>query len=110
MLMSACFAFMFTPLFTIALGSLPRHLYSHGSAVVGTVQQVAGAIGTAVFVTVMASQSAASQAGGASLEASLLQGSHVAFLSAGAVWTLAIVATAFIKAPDLGDESAPMHH
>lgn len=110
MLMSACFAFMFTPLFTISLGSLPRHLYSHGSAVVGTVQQVAGAIGTAVFVTVMASQSAASQAAGASMEASMLQGSHVAFLSAGAVWTLAIVAIAFIRAPDLGDEAASMHH
>ena len=62
MAMSASFAFMFTPLFTIALGSLPKDLYSHGSAVVGTVQQVAGAFGTAVFVTAMASQSAAAQA------------------------------------------------
>ena len=109
MVMSACFAFMFTPLFTIALGSLPPNLYSHGSAIVGTVQQVAGAVGTAVFVTVLASQSASAQAAGASLEASLLQGSHVAFLGAGAVWTLAIVATAFIKAPDL-DDSLPIHH
>ncbi len=40
-------AFMFTPLFTISLGALPPHLYGHGSAMVGTVQQVAGAAGTA---------------------------------------------------------------
>lgn len=110
MVMSASFAFMFTPLFTIALGSLPKDLYSHGSAIVGTVQQVAGAFGTAVFVTVLASQSAAAQAAGASVEAALLQGSHLAFLGAGAVWTLAIVATAFIKAPELDDGAAPMHH
>ncbi|HOQ52159.1 MAG TPA: MFS transporter, partial [Micropruina sp.] len=108
--MSASFAFMFTPLFTIALGSLPRQLYSHGSAIVGTVQQVAGAFGTAVFVTVFASQSALARDAGASVEAALLQGSHFAFLSAGAVWTLAIVATAFIKPPDAGDESAPPLH
>lgn len=110
MLMSASFAFMFTPLFTIALGSLPPHLYSHGSAIVGTVQQVAGAFGTAVFVTVLASASAAGQAAGQSVEVSLLQGSHLAFLGAGAVWTLAIVATAFIKAPDLGDDPVPIQH
>ena len=32
-----------TPLFTVALGSLPKRLYSHGSALIGTIQQVAGA-------------------------------------------------------------------
>ncbi|MBK8445756.1 MAG: multidrug efflux MFS transporter [Micropruina sp.] len=109
-LMSASFAFMFTPLFTIALGSLPRPLYSHGSAIVGTVQQVAGAFGTAVFVTVFASQSATAVEAGASVEAAMLQGSHVAFLCAGAVWTLAIVATAFISAPEPADDALPMHH
>ncbi|WP_211333405.1 DHA2 family efflux MFS transporter permease subunit [Terracoccus luteus] len=46
-------ALMFTPLLTSALGSLPQHLYSHGSAIVSTVQQVAGAAGTALFITVM---------------------------------------------------------
>ena len=62
--MSASFAFMLTPLFTIALGSLPRQLYTHGSAIVGTVQQLAGAFGTAVFVTVFAAQSDAHKATG----------------------------------------------
>jgi DHA2 family lincomycin resistance protein-like MFS transporter len=110
MAMSASFAFMFTPLFTIALGSLPKHLYSHGSAIVGTVQQVGGAFGTAVFVTALASQSAAAQAAGASAEAALLVGSRVAFLGAGAVWTLAIIATLFIKKPELDGDEPAMHH
>ncbi len=40
-------ATIFTPMFTLALGSLPEHLYSHGSSILGTLQQVAGAVGTA---------------------------------------------------------------
>ena len=45
----------FTPLFTASLGSLKPHLYSHGSSVVGTVQQVAGAVGVAVMIGIYAS-------------------------------------------------------
>ena len=56
--LSAGLAFMFTPLFTSALGSVEPQLYSHGSAIVGTVQQVAGAAGTALFVTIMAAGTA----------------------------------------------------
>lgn len=109
MAMSASFAFMFTPLFTIALGSLPRQLYTHGSAIVGTVQQLAGAFGTAVFVTVFAAQSDAHKATGAGVEESLLYGSHLAFLGAGAVWLLAIVATGFLKTPEPSDELPHAH-
>ncbi|MFT3860961.1 MDR family MFS transporter [Micropruina sp.] len=110
MVMSASFAFMFTPLFTVALGSLPKQLYSHGSAIVGTVQQVGGAFGTAVFVTALAAQSAAAQESGAAIETSLLIGSRVAFLGAGAIWTFAIIATLFMTAPTLGDNHEPMLH
>ena len=52
-------ALMMTPLMTESLGALPDHLYSHGSAIIATLQQVAGALGTAVFVTVAALGSAA---------------------------------------------------
>jgi DHA2 family lincomycin resistance protein-like MFS transporter len=47
-------ALLFTPLFTLGLGAVPEHLYAHGSSVLGTTQQVAGAMGTAAFVTVLA--------------------------------------------------------
>ncbi|MEU7482271.1 DHA2 family efflux MFS transporter permease subunit [Lentzea sp. NPDC042327] len=44
---------MFTPLMTDSLATLPADLYSHGSAILATIQQVAGAAGTALFVTVV---------------------------------------------------------
>lgn len=43
---------LFTPLFTWGLGDLPKNLYPDGSAVVNTLQQVFGAVGTAMFVAV----------------------------------------------------------
>ena len=51
-------AALFTPVFTMGLGSLPPHLYSHGSSLLGTIQQVAGAMGTALVVTIMTSRAA----------------------------------------------------
>src|SRR6478672_11426521 len=54
----AAFATIFTPVFTTGLGALPPHLYPHGSAVLGTLQQVAAAIGTAVVVTILSVGSA----------------------------------------------------
>ena len=46
-------ALVFTPLFTAALGSVRKEMYSHGSAILGSVQQVAGAAGIALFVALM---------------------------------------------------------
>lgn len=97
--MSTAFAFVFTPLFTVSLGALPGRLYSHGSAMVGTIQQVAGAAGTALFVTVLAARSAQASAVGAAPADALLAGSHWAFLGAGAVWTAAVVAAWFLRKP-----------
>lgn len=45
-------SFITMPLNTAGLNSLPRELGSHGSAVTNTVRQLAGAIGTAVVITV----------------------------------------------------------
>jgi DHA2 family lincomycin resistance protein-like MFS transporter len=53
MLMMVSLAATFTPVFTLGLGALPMHLYSHGSSILGTLQQVAAAFGTALAVTVM---------------------------------------------------------
>ncbi|HMO10482.1 MAG TPA: MFS transporter, partial [Actinotalea sp.] len=73
-------ALMFTPLFTAALGAVPPRLYSHGSAVIGTVQQVAGAAGTALFVTVLTGTAIARAAAGASDIAATAAGVHAAFV------------------------------
>lgn len=98
--MSVSFAAIFTPLFTVALGSLPSPLYSHGSAVIGAVQQVAGAAGTALFVTVFAMQTAAAEPHVASHAEAMIGGSHWAFLGAGAVWSAAVICAFFLRAPD----------
>lgn len=46
-------SFIMMPAQTNGLNELPRELYTDGSAVMNTLQQVAGAIGTAVAVTIM---------------------------------------------------------
>ncbi len=103
-LMSLGLAFMFTPLFTISLGSLPPNLYGHGSAMVGTVQQVAGAAGTALFVTVMATV-ASRQPLGAGTEDALAAGARTAFTTVGTLWLLGVAATFFLRKPE--DSAAP---
>ncbi|MGV0741699.1 DHA2 family efflux MFS transporter permease subunit [Mycolicibacterium sp. XJ870] len=82
---------MFTPLMTDALAVLPDRLYSHGSAIMTTLQQVAGAAGTALFVMVMTK---ASQSGGAPD----LPGVHAAFMVAAVIGVAAVVVS-FFTAP-----------
>lgn len=58
LVLSVGLALVFTPVFSFALGSLPAGLYPHGSAMLGTIQQVAAAAGTALVITVMATRAA----------------------------------------------------
>lgn len=92
-------AFALTPLMTTALGSLPEHLYSHGSAVVSTAQQVAGAAGTALFVTIMAT--AAQTSDGTTDIASTAHGINLAFIVGGVVSLVAVAGAAwFMRMPE----------
>jgi DHA2 family lincomycin resistance protein-like MFS transporter len=90
-------ALLFTPLFTASLGSLKPELYSHGSAIVGTVQQLAGAAGTALFVTVMSAQAATLMASGASSESATAAGIRVAFTYGAIISLFAIPAAFFVR-------------
>lgn len=90
-------AFMMTPLMTSALGSLPPELYSHGSATVGAVQQVAGAIGTALFVTVLGIRSASAAAAGAGEAAASADGIAFAFLLGAVLSLVAVVGAWFVR-------------
>jgi len=92
-------ALMFTPLFTVSLGSLPPNLYSHGSAMIGTTQQVAGAAGTALFVAIMTLQAAGLAAGGADVLASTTGGIRAAFLCGAIISLFAVLAAFFIRKP-----------
>ena len=90
-------ALLFTPLFTASLGSLKPELYSHGSAIVGTVQQLAGAAGTALFVTVMSAQAATFSASGASNESATAAGIQIAFTYGAVISLFAIPAAFFVR-------------
>jgi DHA2 family lincomycin resistance protein-like MFS transporter len=92
-------ALLFTPLFTASLGALPKHLYSHGSAVVGTIQQLAGAAGIALFVTVMSAKVAAQRSMGVAEVAATAAGIHTAFLYGAVISLLAIPLAFFIRKP-----------
>ncbi|MBE9373630.1 multidrug efflux MFS transporter [Saccharopolyspora sp. HNM0983] len=84
-------ALMMTPLMTESLSSLPDHLYSHGSAILATLQQVAGAFGTAVFVTA-ASLGTADPSG-----APDASGLSIAFLVAAGIGVLAFGTSLFMR-------------
>ncbi len=107
--LSLALALMFTPLFTSGLGALPPALYSHGSAIVGTVQQVAGAAGTALFVTIMAAQALTLEAGGAGTVAATAGGIRLAFLAGAIISLFAIPLAAFIRRPADSLEGAVGH-
>jgi DHA2 family lincomycin resistance protein-like MFS transporter len=92
-------ALMFTPLFTAGLGALPPRLYSHGSAILGTVQQVAGAAGTALLVAILSARTAGLVASGASLDAATAGGVRAAFVAGAVISLLAVVGAFFIRKP-----------
>lgn len=99
LVLSVGLALMFTPLFSASLGSLPMQLYSHGSAIVGTVQQVAGAAGTALFIALMTSRSGTLAAEGSDQSAALAGGIQTAFLWGAVISLFAIVAAFFVRRP-----------
>ncbi|HEU4322783.1 MAG TPA: MDR family MFS transporter [Roseiflexaceae bacterium] len=96
-------ALLFTPIFATGLNQLPRSLYPHGSAVSSTLQQVAGAIGTALLVTVMTASARAHEASEAPI-AALNAGLHSAFTVAAGIAVLALTLTLFIRRSSPPDE------
>lgn len=99
MLLSLGLSGIFTPLFTASLGDLPPHLYSHGSAIISTAQQVAGAAGTALFVALMTVRSVALTDAGESATDALAGGSQLAFLVGAAVMLAAVALTFMMRKP-----------
>ena len=104
-------ALLFTPLFTAGLASLTPKLYSHGSAIVGTVQQVAGAAGTALFVAIMTVGTVSASAAGLPLDEATATGIRTAFTIGAVISLFAIPAVFFIRRPveDPNAEWAPSH-
>jgi MFS transporter, DHA2 family, lincomycin resistance protein len=86
-------AAVFTPVFTLGLGALPPHLYSHGSSLLGTLQQVAASVGTAAVVAVMSWRSADLLRGGTDPVDALVGGMRWAF-AVGALLSVVVLVLA----------------
>lgn len=100
-------ALVFTPLFTASLSSVKPQLYSHGSAILGSVQQIAGAAGVALFVAVMTIQTAGLAAAGAAPVDALAAGIRTGFLCGAVISLFAVAASFFVKKPP-ADPGMPM--
>lgn len=91
MLLMVSLAGLFTPVFTLGLGAVPMHLYSHASSLLGTLQQVAAALGTALVVTVMSSRATQLASSGAEPHEAMLGGLQWAFYLGAALSVLVVV-------------------
>src|SRR5262249_7447572 len=97
--MSVGFACLFTPLFTTSLSSVPPMLYSHGSATLSSIQQVAGASGVALLIALLSSRSARLASQGIAPVDALSGGIRAAFLTAASLSLIAIVIIFFVQRP-----------
>lgn len=93
-------ALLFTPAFTTGLNPLPPHLYSHGSAIMSTTQQVAGAAGTALLVSIFSVVSATS---------GLVAGMSAAFMTATVIAFAAVVLSAMMRKTEGAAGHGPAH-
>lgn len=98
-LLSLSLALLFTPLFTAGLGALPKHLYAHGSALLGSSQQVFGAAGTATSIAVLALV-----AGSDPSAADLARGAQGAFALLTGLAAITIVTCLTVATPTVEDE------
>jgi MFS transporter, DHA2 family, lincomycin resistance protein len=97
MLLMLGLACLFTPSFTAGLNPLPPYLYSHGSAILATLQQVAGAAGVALLVALMASRTAILSDAGLPQLAALNGGIQTAFGVAALISIATLVLAFFIR-------------
>lgn len=85
-------AMVMMPVTTAGLNQLPFHLIPHGTAMNNTMRQVAGAVGTALLVTVMTNSALPEQG-----VQGMIHGVNVSFIVAGVFAIIALVLSLFIK-------------
>ncbi|WP_298037027.1 DHA2 family efflux MFS transporter permease subunit [uncultured Microbacterium sp.] len=111
MILSIGMAMSFTPLFSSSLGSLRRNLYSHGSAALNTIQQVAGAAGVALLTVTYSSILHAGENEGLQTATAGAPGARMAFLIAACIALAAVALAAFVRKPaDAIDDMPPAGH
>jgi DHA2 family lincomycin resistance protein-like MFS transporter len=106
-------AALFTPLFTMGLGVLPPKLYSHGSSLLGTTQQVAGATGTALVVMIMSTRTVSQVRDGVAAVTAQLDGMRWAFGISAVLCVVVLALVAMLparlpEAPEDGQHAEPV--
>lgn len=94
-LLMVSLAAIFTPVFTLGLGAVPQHLYSHASSLLGALQQVAGAMGAALSVAVLTARGESLAADGASELSAYVGGMQWAF-GLSAILSIAVIVLAVV--------------
>lgn len=108
-LLMVCLAATFTPVFTLGLGAIPPSLYSHGSSILSTLQQVAAAFGTALVITVMSARADTLRAAGATETLADLGGMRLAFVIGAVLSVAVVVAALLLPARASGTGEHPAH-
>jgi DHA2 family lincomycin resistance protein-like MFS transporter len=109
LLFSFGLACLFTPAFTTGLNPLPPNLYSHGSAILATLQQVAGAAGTALLITIMTARTRTlGELGVADIEAEM-GGVSSAFMVAAGIAAVGIAVAFFLRPAPISTVPTPAH-
>lgn len=89
------------PIMTNGLNAIPQRLNPHGTAINNTIQQVAGAIGTAVLVTIFNShtntRAAELMATGGTAQQAMLDGVNFTFFIATIISAIALLLSFFLK-------------
>ena len=100
-------AFMWTPVYAASLSALNKHLLPHGSAIISTIQQLAGAAGIAIMFSVSAMASARYVAGGEASGLALAYGAQQAFF-VGSLFVLAALVVALFVPRKVAVGGAPV--
>ncbi|GAA3299384.1 MDR family MFS transporter [Glutamicibacter nicotianae] len=88
---------LMTGLMSSAMASVDPRLFGHGSAIFNTAQQLGGAIGTTIFVTVMSLLSKVQLDAGSEVAEALFSGAHISFIVGAVLATLGIIFAFMIK-------------
>lgn len=88
---------LMTGLMSSAMASVDPRLFGHGSAIFNTAQQLGGAIGTTIFVTVMSLLSKVQLDAGSEVAEALFSGAHISFIVGAVLATIGIVFAFMVK-------------
>lgn len=100
-------ACVFTPMFTASLSAVPAPLYSHGSAILATMQQVGGAAGIATLMAVLTARATSEESADG-----LLTGGQLALYTGAAMMLVVVVIAVWTpRRPTVahGHDAAPQH-